>query len=69
MREGRPVALYDLSKDDAESQNLADLHPELVEELLEKADRVRQELGDFGMKGKQIRPAALVDNPGVRLKE
>ncbi len=69
MREGRPVALYDLSKDDVESQNIAHLHPELVEELLGKVDQVRQELGDFGMKGKQVRPAALVDNLTVRLKE
>ncbi len=69
MREGRPVALYDLSKDDAESQNIADLHPELVEELLVKADQVRQELGDFGINGNQVRPAALVDNPTVLLKK
>lgn len=69
MREGRPVALYDLSEDDAENQNVADLHPQLVEEFLEKAEQVRQELGDLGVTGNQIRPAALVEKPTARLKE
>lgn len=69
MKPGRPVALFDLSKDIAESQNVADLHPEIVQELLEEAERVRQELGDFGVKGNQVRPAALVESPTARLKQ
>lgn len=69
MKPGRPLALFDLSKDDAERQNVADRHPEIVQELLMEAERVRRELGDFGVKGSQVRPAALVESPTARLKE
>ncbi|MCG8309319.1 MAG: hypothetical protein MI975_18135 [Cytophagales bacterium] len=35
-----------------ESNNLAKQHPKTVEELLKEAEKARNELGDFGVKGK-----------------
>ncbi|WP_375586167.1 sulfatase [Cyclobacterium xiamenense] len=39
-------ALFDLSKDPGESLNLADQHPEVVEEMIKLAERAREDMGD-----------------------
>ncbi|MCK5281322.1 MAG: hypothetical protein KAK04_22360, partial [Cyclobacteriaceae bacterium] len=65
--EGRPLALFNLEEDIKESNNLAEQHPEIVEELLKEAEKARHDLGDFGIKGNGVRPAAIVENPIAQL--
>lgn len=67
--DGRSPALYNLEQDISESNNLADQYPEIVEELLLEAEAARQDLGDMGVVGKGVRPAAIVENPIVQLKK
>lgn len=40
------IALYDLSQDISETKNVAEQHPEIVEEIKALADGMRQRLGD-----------------------
>ena len=55
--------LFDLKNDLAESKNVADLHPDVVQRLTELADIGRQDLGDKLQKttGKGVRPVGRVD--------
>ncbi|MDP1562156.1 MAG: sulfatase [Pirellulaceae bacterium] len=66
-REGRPVgydqkqielALFDLSVDIGETTDVQAQHPEVMAQLLEAADRARQELGDQLTKTKGTQPRA-----------
>ena len=52
-------ALYDLDNDVAETTDVADQHPDIVEELKRAADRYRELFGDTltGVIGNAIRPA------------
>jgi len=65
--DGKPMALYNLEKDIKESNNLAEQFPDIVDKLLKEAEKTRRELGDFGIKGNGVRPAALVKDPVVQL--
>jgi arylsulfatase len=65
--EGRPLALYNLDNDIKESNNLAGQHPDIIKELLKEAEKARHDLGDFGIKGNGVRPAAIIDNPVAQL--
>jgi len=67
IKEGRPLGLYNLVEDVAESRNVAKQHPEIVAELMAEAEKARKALGDFGVKGSEVRPAALVEEPIVQL--
>ena len=69
IMDGRPLALFNLTRDVAESKNLADQYPEIVEDLMSEAATAREELGDFGVKGKGVRPAAIIENPKAQLME
>lgn len=51
----KPV-LYNLQKDIAESTNVADDNPDVVNELTELAEAVRGSLGEFMQRGRQQRP-------------
>jgi len=57
------MELFDLENDKAEKINIADQHPEIVQRLLELAERAREDMGDFERPGKNARPAGWVDNP------
>jgi arylsulfatase len=46
------LALFDLENDIAESHNVADRHPEVVEQLLKYAEAARADLGDTATNGK-----------------
>ena len=54
-----PLSLYDLEKDVGEKTNVADQHPEVVQQLMKFAERARADLGDSLTKveGKNVRPA------------
>jgi arylsulfatase A-like enzyme len=65
-RKGQEVReLYDLDSDIAESRNVIEDHPDVVEQLEKLLDQMRQDLGDdrLGIQGKGVRPCGKVDNP------
>lgn len=57
--------LYDLESDVGETKDVADQHPDVVEQLQAVADYARAELGDDvkGIEGSGCRPAGHVENP------
>jgi arylsulfatase A-like enzyme len=57
------LALYDLDTDVGETTNVADKHPEVVERLQKLAAKMREDLGDSGLKleGKGVRPPGRVE--------
>jgi arylsulfatase A len=67
ITDGRPFALYNLENDISETNNLAAQYPDIVEKLLIEAEKARNELGDMGVVGNGVRPAAIVENPIVQL--
>lgn len=48
--------LFNLETDIGETKNLANEFPEIVQELKNKAKKAREDIGDYGMKGKNSRP-------------
>ncbi|MHC4132061.1 MAG: sulfatase-like hydrolase/transferase [Planctomycetota bacterium] len=52
-----PLKLYDLQNDIHEDNNVADEHRDVVNRLLVLAEKMRKDIGDTGMKGKNQRPA------------
>jgi len=67
IMEGRSLSLYNLDEDISESNDLAEQNPEIVNDLLKQAEKARKELGDFGLNGDGVRPAAIVENPVLQL--
>jgi arylsulfatase A-like enzyme len=59
----QPAALYDVSSDPGENNNLIDDQSEVVARLTDLAEQARQELGDLGRPGRGQRPAGRVDHP------
>lgn len=59
------LALYDLSQDAGETNNLAEKYPEVVERLKVLADRAREELGDSasGKEGSGVREPGRLESP------
>lgn len=57
--------LYNLREDIGEEHNVSDKHPEIIEELLERMEECRKDLGDeaSGFKGENVRPVGRVENP------
>ncbi len=64
----QPLALFDLSADIHEDDNLAEAHPEVVRRLLALAEQAREELGDEAQPGQGQRPAGWVEEPAPRLE-
>ncbi len=57
------LELYNLEEDIAESNNIAEQHPDVVEILLDIAERARRDLGDKDRPGEQVRHAGIVVSP------
>jgi arylsulfatase A-like enzyme len=55
----KPV-LYNLRTDKAESTNVAADNPEVVRQMMELADLVREDLGEFMQRGNSQRPTGLL---------
>jgi arylsulfatase A-like enzyme len=62
-----PLQLYDLETDIHEDHNVADEHPDVVSRLLAIADKMKKDIGDAGLKGKNLRPAGWVKEPRPQL--
>jgi arylsulfatase A len=58
-----PMKLIDLSKDIREEHDVSEFHPEVVQRLLQQAEKICKELGDPGHNGEKVRPALYVKNP------
>ncbi|MGB3585223.1 MAG: sulfatase [Tunicatimonas sp.] len=69
FKEGRNAELYNLEDDRQEQHNIAAHQPEIIRQLEHMANYARQHLGDLRREGDQVRPAAIVSNPTVRLLE
>jgi len=65
----KPVMLFDLEADVAESTDVAAKHPEVVKRLTALADKARADLGDVNRKGKGQRPAGWVEKAAPQLLE
>lgn len=63
FKEGQAAALFDLSNDIKEARNVAALNPNVVQELLAYARRMRQDLGDLDIPPTNQRPAGYVKHP------
>jgi arylsulfatase A-like enzyme len=50
-------SLFNLESDPGETQDVADQHPEVVQDLLTLASKARSELGDGKQRGSGVRPA------------
>ncbi len=63
------LELYDLKHDVAESINVIEQHPEVIERLQKQAEIAREQLGDqlTNRKGNQVRPAAILGPHDERL--
>jgi arylsulfatase A len=59
VRKELAQSLFDLEKDPGETTDVADRHPAVVKQLLEHAERARDDLGDSLTKrvGRNVRPA------------
>lgn len=63
----RPAALYDIVADPGETQNVMAEHADVVAELTAAAEQARDDLGDLGRVGKNVRAPGRVENPTPRL--
>jgi arylsulfatase A-like enzyme len=59
------LELYDLEADIGETTNLAGQHPEIVEQLKQKLQACREDIGDecTNTEGENVRPIGRADNP------
>ncbi len=62
-----PAMLYNLETDLAETSNVADKHPDVVQRLLQLAEKARADLGDVDRPGKNQRAAGWIDDPQPQL--
>ncbi|HBN78880.1 MAG TPA: arylsulfatase [Planctomycetaceae bacterium] len=64
-RNGSPqqqtLQLYDVVEDPAESKNLAESKPKVVDQLTQLTVKAKTELGDYQQPGSQVRPHAVRD--------
>ena len=58
------LSLFDLESDRAESMNVAEDHPEVLERLMKMADEMRAKLGDKlqGIDGSEERPIGTLES-------
>jgi len=61
--------LYNLEKDITESYNVAEAFPEIVKKMNLLADSIREELGDYHIKGNAVRKAGWVDETSCYMGE
>ena len=57
------LKLIDLSKDIREEHDMSEQFPEVVQRLLQQAEKISKELGDPIYKGEKVRPALYIEDP------
>ena len=57
------AALYDLETDIAEKKNVIDEHLDVVKKLMKLAQKAREDIGDYKLKGSGCRASGWVDKP------
>lgn len=62
------IELYNLQNDPGELKDVSQMHPEIVQQLLQLAQDARADLGEFDQKGPGVRKTLYVDNPKPNLK-
>jgi arylsulfatase A len=62
------LELYNLHEDPGENNNVADLNPEIVKEIIEMAEKERKALGEWTHKGPEVRKTLIIENPKPILK-
>jgi hypothetical protein len=62
------IELYNLQNDPGELKDVSQMHPEIVQQLLQLAQGARTDLGEFDQKGPGVRKTLYVDNPKPNLK-
>ena len=71
-RDGKLVTakprLYNVRQDAGETQNVVDLHADVVARLIKHAEQGRAELGDQGLRGTGRRSHGFSDHPTPRIK-
>src|SRR5690606_1609577 len=55
--------LFNVEEDISSQHNLALQNPDVVRRLTILSQKAQEDLGDFGRRGKQQRPAGKVENP------
>ncbi|MDA1138458.1 MAG: sulfatase [Planctomycetota bacterium] len=63
-RDDEVAELYDLEADIGETENVHDMHPDVVKDLLSKIQACREDIGDgaAGVEGANCRPVGRVEN-------
>lgn len=67
--DGHDFLLFNVENDIGSQHNLAERHPQIVEELNRLADLARRDLGDVDMKGENQRSPGYVENPKPVVKD
>ncbi len=62
-----PTGLFNLVSDVSEARDVREQRPDVVERLLQYAQRARADLGDDGLVGPNVRPVGWVDDPTPRV--
>lgn len=62
-----PVKLFDLELDIHEDNDLSAQHPDIVKKLIRLADRMKRDIGNLDVEGKNQRPAGWVKEASPRL--
>jgi arylsulfatase len=62
------LELYNLRNDPGETKNIADMHPEIVKEIMELEEKEKSALGEYTSKGSEVRNTLIVEIPKTLIK-
>jgi arylsulfatase A-like enzyme len=62
------LELYNLRNDPGETKNIADMHPEIVKEIMDMAEKEKSALGEYTSKGPEVRKTMMVENPKLVIR-
>ena len=62
------MELYNLNTDPGETNNVANEHPDVVDEILKLAEKEKTALGEYTNKGPEVRKTVYIDSPVPLIK-